>query len=97
MGLSDLIHLEVYDLVRATSFPMVTATVNGQMTYIIVGSPRDTFFTPKNGPISWTSRKQPTVSTSTCEAEFIAQHEAACEAVWLQGLLGEIGVFGGDI
>lgn len=49
-------------------------------------------FMLNNGPISWTSRKQPTVSTSTCEAEYIAQHKAACEAVWLRGLLGEIGV-----
>lgn len=49
-------------------------------------------FLLNNGPISWTSRKQPTVSTSTCEAEYIAQPEAACEAVWLRGLLGEIGV-----
>lgn len=49
-------------------------------------------FLLNNGPISWTSRKQPTVSTSTCETEYIAQHEAACEAVLLRGLLGEIGV-----
>lgn len=50
-------------------------------------------FMLNNGPISWASRKQPTVSTSTCEAEYIAQYEAACEAVWLRGLLGEIGVY----
>lgn len=32
------------------------------------------------------------VSTSTCEDKYIAQHEAAGEAVWLRGFLGEIGV-----
>ena len=45
-----------------------------------------------NGPISWTSRKQPTVFTSTCEAKYIAQYEAKCETVWLRGLFWEIGV-----
>ena len=49
-------------------------------------------FILNGGPISWASRKQPTVSTSTCEAEYIAQTEAACEAVWIRGLLGELGV-----
>lgn len=44
------------------------------------------------GPISWSSRRQATVSTSTCEAEYIAQAETACEAVWLRGLLGELGI-----
>lgn len=46
-----------------------------------------------NGPISWSSRRQATVSTSTCEAEYIAQAETACEAVWIQGLLRELGIF----
>ena len=49
-------------------------------------------FILNNGPISWSSRKQATVSTSTCEAEYIAQAETACEAVWIQGLLGELGI-----
>lgn len=34
-----------------------------------------------NGPISWISRRQATVSTSTCEAEYIAQAKIAFEAV----------------
>ena len=38
-------------------------------------------FMLNNGLISCTSQKQPTVSTSTCEAEYIAQHEASYEAV----------------
>lgn len=41
-------------------------------------------FMLNNGPISWSSRRQATVSTS--KAEYIAQAETACEAVWLRGL-----------
>ena len=40
-------------------------------------------FLINNGHISWTSRKQPIVSTSTCEAEYIVQHKAVYKAVWL--------------
>ena len=49
-------------------------------------------FILNGGPVSWSSRRQATVSTSTCEAEYIAQAETACEAVWLRGLLGELGI-----
>ena len=49
-------------------------------------------FILNKGPISWCSRRQATVSTSTCEAEYIAQAESACEAVWIRGLLGELGI-----
>ena len=44
------------------------------------------------GPNSWSSRRQSTVSTSTCEAEYIAQAETAFEAVWLRGLFGELEI-----
>lgn len=44
-------------------------------------------FILNGGPISWSSRRQATVSTSTCVAEYIAQAETAGEAVWLRGLL----------
>ena len=49
-------------------------------------------FKLNNSPISWSSRRQATVSTSTCEAEYFAQTETACEAVWIRGLLGELGI-----
>ncbi len=49
-------------------------------------------FILNNGPISWSRRRQATVSTSTCKAEYIAKAETACEAVWLGGFLGELEV-----
>jgi hypothetical protein len=44
-----------------------------------------------NSPIVWSSPRQATVATSTVEAEYIAVSEAAREAMWLRGLLGELG------
>lgn len=42
--------------------------------------------------VSWASRKQGCVATSTMEAEYVALLEAASEAVWLRGLLSELRV-----
>ncbi|XP_052734733.1 secreted RxLR effector protein 161-like [Vigna angularis] len=38
-------------------------------------------------PISWSSRKEPVVALSSCEAEYIASCEATCQATWLRFLL----------
>ena len=46
-----------------------------------------------NGPIALASQKQPTLSTSTCKVEYIAQYKTTYKEVWLQGLLGEIRVY----
>ncbi|KAI3730682.1 hypothetical protein L1987_61855 [Smallanthus sonchifolius] len=40
--------------------------------------------------ISWQSQKQQKVALSSCEAEFMAATLAACQAIWLHGLLEEI-------
>ena len=40
--------------------------------------------------ISWLSLKQKVVPLSTCEAEYVATATAACQAVWLRRLLGEL-------
>jgi len=40
--------------------------------------------------ISWSSKKQPVVSLSTTEAEFIAATSSACQAIWLKRVLGKL-------
>lgn len=40
-----------------------------------------------SGAVSWSSKKQPIVSLSTTEAEFIAATACACQAIWLKRVL----------
>src|SRR5277367_2439731 len=44
-------------------------------------------FSLGSGLISWSCRKQQTVSMSSCESEYVAACEASKEAVWLRSLL----------
>ncbi|KAL2253135.1 UNVERIFIED_CONTAM: Retrovirus-related Pol polyprotein from transposon TNT 1-94 [Sesamum indicum] len=48
-------------------------------------------FTLCNACISWKSQLQSIVALSTTEAEYIATTEAIKEALWLKGLISEIG------
>ena len=43
--------------------------------------------------VSWSSCKQPTVSCSSNEAEYKALANGTVEAIWIQSVLKEIGVF----
>jgi hypothetical protein len=47
-------------------------------------------FSVGSAVISWSSKLQPTVALSTCEAEYIGQSNATKEAIWLRRLLDEI-------
>src|SRR5882672_6768893 len=48
-------------------------------------------FSLGSGLVSWSSKKQPTVATSSTEAEYIASCHGAKEAVWLRSLLKSLG------
>jgi len=49
------------------------------------------------GAISWKSRKQSVISTSSCESEYTAIFSASLEAVYLRGLLSELGLTKGPV
>ncbi|KAL3639631.1 hypothetical protein CASFOL_017538 [Castilleja foliolosa] len=42
--------------------------------------------------VSWSSKKQPTVSRSSCEAEYRALAHTTCDVIWLQQLLKELKI-----
>lgn len=44
-----------------------------------------------NSPVVWCSRQQVVVALSSCEAEYLALTQAACEAMWMRQFLGELG------
>ena len=48
-------------------------------------------FSLGSGLISWSSKKQPTVATSSTEVEYIASCHGAKEAVWIRSLLNFLG------
>jgi hypothetical protein len=45
-----------------------------------------------SGAVSWSSRKQPIVTLSTTEAEFIAAAHCVCQGIWLKRILECIGL-----
>ena len=49
------------------------------------------YLTLLGGPISWQSKKQPTVALSSTEAEYLALGEAVKEVFLMKSLLGELG------
>jgi hypothetical protein len=44
-----------------------------------------------SGAVSWSSKKQPTIALSSTEAEYRGAAIAACDVVWLQKLLSDLG------
>jgi hypothetical protein len=53
-------------------------------------------FTMSNGPVSWCSKRQPTVALSTTKAEYMALTQAAKEATWYRLLMMELAIINPD-
>ena len=49
-----------------------------------------------NTAFTWSSKKQPIVTLSTCEAEYVAASSCVTHAVWLRNLLGDLGMAQGS-
>ncbi|KAL9405105.1 hypothetical protein Peur_002077 [Populus x canadensis] len=47
-------------------------------------------FILSGGVVSWSSKKQPIVTLSTTEAEFVATTACACQAVWMRRILEKL-------
>ena len=45
----------------------------------------------RGGAATWSSRKQPIVTLSTKEVEFVAACACVCQAIWMMMILKEIG------
>lgn len=43
-------------------------------------------------PVSWSSRRQKTVATSTCEAEYVAGYKAVQEVIWIQNMINDLSI-----
>ena len=44
------------------------------------------------GAVSWSSKRQQSIALSSCEAEYMAQTQAAKEAIWLTRLFSELDI-----
>ncbi|PON41342.1 hypothetical protein PanWU01x14_290110 [Parasponia andersonii] len=54
-------------------------------------------FTLFGTAVSWKSNLQPLVALCTTEAEYISITEAIKEALWLKGIIGELGIHQSDV
>ena len=49
-------------------------------------------FLMAGGAVSWSSKRQPTVATSTTKAEYMALSQAAQQAMWMYSFMSKVGL-----
>lgn len=54
-------------------------------------------FTLNGAALSWRSRMQRLVATSTTAAEYIAEAEVVKDSLWLRRLVGDLGEYAGPV
>jgi hypothetical protein len=47
-------------------------------------------FTMGSSAVSWSSKKQPIVTLSTTEAEFVSAASSACQCIWMRSVLNHL-------
>jgi len=77
---SNDLRLHVYCDSDWASYPMTRRFVTGY--FVMLGA----------APISWKTKKQPTVSRSSAEAEYRAMANATSEAIWIRNLLHSLRI-----
>jgi len=73
-------HIKVYCDADWVNCPMTRRSVTGY--YIFLG----------DAPISWKSKKQPTMSRSSIESEYRSMAATTSELIWLHSLLADLSV-----
>jgi hypothetical protein len=48
-------------------------------------------FTMRSSVVCWSSKKQPIVTLSTSEAEFVSAASSACQCIWMRNVLSYLG------
>ncbi|GJV26118.1 hypothetical protein Tco_1378813, partial [Tanacetum coccineum] len=77
-----------YDVERMSKVPYVNAV--GSLMYLMVCT--RPYIAYAGCVVSWKATLQHVVALSTTKAEYMALTEAVKEAIWLRGLLKELGV-----
>src|SRR6266487_1744312 len=81
----------------AAKSPIPTGFTDASFAHPIVKEGRRStsgyIFFMAGGPVSWSCKRQSTVATSSTEAEYIGQYNAAREATWIRSFLEELGSY----